>query len=85
MVDAQESMAGRIVKGVGILRVRLHVSSIDEDNLPNIIQIPRIDDKGVIQQRVEYGGLPGQCFICRKWDHLAKDCSRNKKKIVDGP
>ena len=30
-------------------------------------------------QRVEYGGLPGQCFVCRQKGHLAQECPRKRE------
>ena len=32
-------------------------------------------------QPVEYAGLPGQCFICRKMGHMARECPRGKESM----
>ena len=39
-------------------------------------------EAGLIYVEVEYEGLPGQCFYCKKTGHIAKECPRKMNSKV---
>ena len=43
--------------------------------LPSSVLLPNLqENKEPLPQRIVYQGLPDQCFICRHFGHLGKDC-----------
>ena len=43
--------------------------------LPATISLPNLLlNKPVVVQKVYYQGLPDQCFVCRQFGHLGRDC-----------
>jgi succinate dehydrogenase/fumarate reductase-like Fe-S protein len=51
--------------------VRILVTGLDL--LPEVIYLLTSDRKR-LEQRVEYVGLPNQCFVCKHIGHLAREC-----------
>ena len=54
-------------------KIRVLVQS--SSKLPPIIRVHDVE-VGLINLAVEYEGLPGQCFYCKKKGHIAKECPR---------
>ncbi len=79
----EETMATKISRSAGIPQVRILVSGTS--SLPEYIQLPR-PGGGNVLQKVEYSGLPNQCFGCRQMGHLAKNCPllQHKETIQKG-
>ena len=77
VMDLKENMAARLSKMSGFPSARILVGSLE--NLPTRIILPNSEGE-YIEQKVEFAGIPGQCFYCRQMGHLAKDCPRRKVK-----
>ena len=78
-------MASRVSRSNGMPSVKILISSTNL--LPNIIQLPK-PGGGSIIQKVEYVGLPNQCFTCKRMGHLAKNCPdslKGEKSQENGP
>ena len=43
------------------------------------------ENKEPLPQRIVYQGLPDQCFICRHFGHLGKDCPRKRYRSEEAP
>ena len=43
------------------------------------------ENKEPFPQRIVYQGLPDQCFICRHFGHLGKDCPRKRYRSKEAP
>ena len=52
-------------------------------SLPSIIKVHDVEAR-LIEVEVEYEGLPGQCFYCKKKGHIAKECARKINSNVRG-
>ena len=59
-------------------RIRLLVQ--DLETLPQTVVLPRIDEAGVIEYKLEYSGLPHQCGRCRSMDHQVRYCPRKDSR-----
>ena len=47
--------------------------------LPSSVLLPNLQkNKEPLPQKILYQGLPDQCFICRHFGHLGKDCPRKR-------
>ncbi|KAH7351551.1 hypothetical protein KP509_19G002600 [Ceratopteris richardii] len=73
----KENMASRITKALDAASIRVLVS--DTDNLPVVIRLPSLD-AGIWDQTVVYGGLPGQCFICKENRPLRQSLPKEEKE-----
>ncbi len=60
---------------LGLPSRRILVQSLSE--LPTKIFLPKVDGSK-LEQKVEYVGLPNQCFYCRHVGHMAKECSKRE-------
>ena len=49
------------------------------ENLPPHVLLPSISGSSMFMQRLEYVGMPEQCFYCRQESHVFKDCPKKKK------
>ena len=67
---SKETMVDRI-RDYPKIRVLVQNSS----KLPPIIRVHDVE-AGLIDVAVEYEGLPGQCFYCKKKGHIARECPR---------
>ncbi|CAK9274809.1 unnamed protein product [Sphagnum jensenii] len=60
----------------------------DISKLAGIIRIPSIVEgagpEDTTAQRILYSRLPNQCWKCRKFGHLAKNCPLNRSPMQDG-
>ena len=68
-------------------KIRVLVQSLS--TLPSIIRVHDVEAR-LIDVEVEYEGLPGQCFYCKKNGHMAKECPRKinnsvKREKLKGP
>ena len=79
-MESEEEVVSRTARANGMPSVRLLVSGTT--TLPELIQLPTTGG-GTIDQRIEYAGLPNQCFECRQLGHIAKQCplSRSKEAV----
>ena len=71
MLDEDLTLADRLKKQLGPPSIRLLVPDIDK--LPSKVLIPGKNGMR-IEQRIEVIGAPGQCFACKKFGHLKKNC-----------
>ena len=47
--------------------------------LPSSVLLPNLQkNKESLSRRIMYQGLPDQCFICRHFGHLGRDCPRKR-------
>ena len=56
-------------------KIRVLVQSLS--TLPSIIRVHDVEAR-LIDVEVEYEGLPGQCFYCKKISHVMKDFLKEK-------
>ena len=80
----KETMADKIRDSP---KIRVLVQSLS--SLPSIIRVHDVEAR-LIDVEVEYEGLPGQCFYCKKNGHMAKECPRKinnnvKREKLKGP
>ena len=68
-VDSPRTAASVVAKAAGLPSVRVLVPDLAK--LPQEIQLPTLTG-GWVTQRVEFSGLPNQCFICRQVGHFAR-------------
>ena len=61
----------------GYPSIRILVPSME--NLPSQVLLPSITGNSTFMQKLEYVGMPGQCFYCKQKGHVLKDCPRKKK------
>ena len=54
---------------------KIRVLVQNSSKLPPIIRVHDVE-AGLIDVAVEYEGLPGQCFYCKKKGHIARECPR---------
>ena len=76
-LETLDSMASRISRANGMPLIKILVGGIE--NLPNNINLPT-SGGSFLHQRVEYKGLPNQCFDCRGMGHIARNCPHAHKK-----
>jgi hypothetical protein len=57
-------------------RVRLLVR--DLESLPQTLEIPRLDEEGVVEYKLEYSGLPNQCG--RSTEHQVRNCPKKETR-----
>ena len=57
--------------------IRILLTSLER--LPKVVVLPRWDG-GVMDQRVEFIGLPDQCYYCKQIGHYLQDCQKCKNK-----
>ena len=75
----QEDERTRGAPAVRILAPRNNV-------LPSSVLLPNLqENKEPLHQRIVYQGLPDQCFICRHFGHLGKDCPRKRYRSEEAP
>ena len=49
--------------------------------LPSTITLPNLlMNKSPVVQKIYYQGLPNQCFVCRQFGHLGRDCQKRRPK-----
>ena len=77
LVKSQETMAARLSRMSGLPSARMLVRSLE--NLPTKVILPNGEGPS-IEQKIEFAGLPGQCFYCRQMGHLSKDYSKRRNK-----
>ena len=76
-LETPRTAASVAAKAAGLPSVRVLIS--DPSALPKEIFLPAASGAW-FRQRVEYTGLPNQCFVCRKIGHLAKACPRRQTR-----
>ena len=59
--------------------IRILATSIE--NLPTQVILPSLTGKTIFMQKLEYVGMPGQCFYCKQQGHVLKDCPQKKKGV----
>ena len=72
-LDEKDTMANRLRRREGIPSIKVMVGSLQK--LHRIVQIPLVG-RGWLDQRIEYSGLPNQCYMCKGFGHLAKNYTR---------
>ena len=80
-------MVDKVKRANGKPSVKVLVKSLQD--LPSELQLPGFNGKNVMQH-VEYGGLPGQCFICNGnhrncitvIDHMYKIIDSHKQEWI---
>ena len=75
MVKIQETMATRINKMSGFPSSRILVGSLE--NLPTKIMLPN-EEGDFIEQKVDFAGLPRQCFSLSANGTLSQELSKEK-------
>ena len=81
VLEEPQTAASVVAKAAGLPSIRVLVP--DPDALPTEIQLPTLAGSW-IPQRVEYSGLPNQCFVCRQIGHLARNCPRPRPRPKAG-
>ena len=76
-LETPRTAASVAAKAAGLPSVRVLIS--DPSALPKEIFLPAASGAW-FRQRVEFTGLPNQCFVCRKIGHLAKACPRRQTR-----
>ena len=61
--------------------VKVLMKSIDQ--LPQVVKLPTYGGKRM-EQKIEFIGLPNQCFYCKQVGHFVNECHRRKNKIRQG-
>ena len=55
-------------------------------HLPITISLPNLlINKPPVFQKVYYQGWPNQCFVCRQFGHLGRDCLKRHQNVEDRP
>ena len=50
--------------------------------LPTTMSLPNLlINKPLVIQKVYYQGLPDQCFVCRQFGHLGRDCQKRRSNV----
>ena len=70
-LESPRSAASVVAKAAGLPSVRILIP--DPAKLPSQIDLPTLAG-GWVSQRVEFSGLPNQCFACREVGHLVRAC-----------
>ena len=54
--------------------------------LPTMISLPNLlTNKPPIMKNVYYQGLPNQCFVCRQFGHLGRECQKRRPNVESNP
>ena len=54
--------------------------------LPTMISLPNLlTNKPPVMQKVYYQGLPNQCFVCRQFGHLGRECQKRRPNVESNP
>ena len=65
------------IRGAPSLRILAPRNS----ELPSYVLLPNLQEhKEPLSQKIMYQGLPEQCFICRNFGHLGKECPRRRDR-----
>ena len=65
------------IRGAPSLRILAPRNS----ELPSYVLLPNLQEhKEPLSQKIMYQGLPDQCFICRNFGHLGKECPRRRDR-----
>ena len=64
-------------KLTGYPSIRILVPSME--NLPTQVLLASLTENSMFRQKLEYVGMPGQCFYCKQKGHVLKDCPKKKK------
>ena len=75
VLETGPSTASVVARAAGLPSVKVLVR--DPSALPGSVLLPMVGG-GHLTQRVEFSGLPNQCFVCRQLGHLAKLCPRRR-------
>ena len=75
VLEEGNTMATKLKKGDGAPSIKVLASSTMR--MPKVMQLPLLGG-GFHNQRVEYTGLPNQCYICRNFGHIANSCPKKQ-------
>ena len=57
----------------------MRILALKHSVLPSLVLLLHVqENKEPVPQRIIYQGLPDQCFICRHFGHLGKDCPQKR-------
>ena len=57
----------------------VRILALKHSVLPSLVLLLHVqENKEPVPQRIIYQGLPDQCFICRHFGHLGKDCPQKR-------
>ena len=79
LLETSPLIASMVACVAGLPLVKVLVQ--DPSALSDSVLLPMVGE-GFLTQRVEYSGLPNQCFICRQLGHLAKMCPRQRSRPI---
>ena len=60
-------------------RIRILVQDLNE--LPDTVEIPRLDGDGTLEYTLEFSGLPNQFGRCRSHEHQVRHCPKKESHI----
>ncbi|MCO5552308.1 hypothetical protein L7F22_005819 [Adiantum nelumboides] len=82
VLESRPTTASIVARAASIPSVRVLVPHVT--SLPKVIQLPLVGG-GWVDQRVEYLGLPNQCFICKQVGHLVKFAVSQVSRFMHSP